>query len=217
MFGLGVFIMFLGSKFTKWMVGIGAVLVVVLGVVMFTRGAALAGIGMPKLVWDSSNQARAVQATETVTEKAAANASSGADGSAVQYITSTLSANSYPDITVQKGIPVEWTIHADKGVVNGCNGTMVISAYGLQIKLKEGDNLIKFTPTDTGTINYSCWMGMITGRIEVDEKAAASGGQTQSAQTDSAAAGSTGQTTASSQETVSSTQADVPVGGCCGV
>jgi len=212
MFGLGVFIMFLGSKFTKWMVGIGAVLVVVLGVIMFTRGAALAGIGMPKLVWNSSDQTRAAQASETLTDKAAANAAAGTDGSDVQYITSTLSANAYPDITVQKGIPVEWTIHADKGVINGCNGTMVITKYGLQIKLKEGDNLIKFTPTETGTITYSCWMGMITGQIQVDEKASASDGQT-----DSGTAAGAGQAAVTAQETTSSAQAGVPAGGCCGL
>jgi len=227
MFGLGVFIMFMGSKFTKWMVGIGAVLVVVLGIIMFSRGAALAGIGMPKLVWDSSANASAAQVSETLTDKAAANSAAGtasgnttapAAGSDVQYITSTLSSNAYPDITVQSGIPVEWTIHADKGVVNGCNGTMVISAYGIQVKLKEGDNLIKFTPTDTGTITYSCWMGMITGQIQVNDTAAASSGQTQS---DTGAAGASGAVSEPSQsaaaDTSPSAQAGVPLGGCCGL
>ena len=166
------------SEFAKWMVGIGAVLVVVLGIIVISRGSALAGTGMSKLNGDSSPKASAAQASETLNGKAAANseapaasgdAASPAAGSDVQYITSTLSSGSYPNIIVQSGIPVEWTIHADKGAVNGCNGTMVISAYGLEVKLREGDNLIKFTPTDTGTITYSCWMGMITGQIQVNQ------------------------------------------------
>ncbi|MEI8201098.1 MAG: sulfite exporter TauE/SafE family protein [Eubacteriales bacterium] len=212
MFGLGVFIMFLGSKFSKWMVGIGAVLVVVLGIIMFTRGAALAGIGMPRLVWGSAAQASTAQASETLTDKAAANVNpsvssgSSSDTQNVQYITSTLTANGYPDITVQKGVPVEWTIHADKGVINGCNGTMELNAYGLEVKLKEGDNLIKFTPTESGTITYSCWMGMITGQITVGDKAAGSSGQVQ---TDATSAAGNAVTPVPSQR--------LAAGGCCGV
>ena len=204
--------MFLGSKFTKWMVGIGAVLVVVLGIIMFTRGAALAGIGMPRLVWGSNAQTSAAQATETLTDKASANAnSSTSSGSAagandVQYITSTLTSNGYPDITVQKGIPVEWTIHADKGAINGCNGTMELNAYGLEVKLKEGDNLIKFTPTETGTITYSCWMGMITGQITINETGAGSSGQVQ---TDTSPDSGNAVTPLPSQY--------LEEGGCCGV
>jgi len=227
LFEFGRYIIFMGSELKKWMVGIGAVLVVVLGIIMFSRGAALAGIGMPKLVWDSSANASAAQISETLTDKAAANSAAGtasgnttapAAGSDVQYITSTLSSNAYPDITVQSGIPVEWTIHADKGVVNGCNGTMVISAYGLQVKLKEGDNLIKFTPTDTGTITYSCWMGMITGQIQVNDTAAASSGQTQSDTGDAGASGAVSESSQSTTADTSSTaQAGVPVGGCCGL
>ena len=200
----------MGSEFRKWMVGIGAVLVLVLGIIMFSRGAAIAGAGMSKLNGDSSPRASTAQASETLVDKA---------GSDVQYITSTLSSGAYPDITVQSGIPVEWTIHADKGSVNGCNATMVISAYGLQVKLKEGDNLIKFTPTDTGTIRYSCWMGMVTGQIQVNENTAASSGQIQS---DTGAVGAVTEPAQNSSPDTSVTSpatlpAGSPVGGCCGL
>jgi len=30
-----------------------------------------------------------------------------------------------------------------------------------------GDNIIEFTPTETGTIPYSCWMGMIKSNITI--------------------------------------------------
>ena len=218
----------MGSEFKKWMVGIGAVIVVVLGIIMFSRGAAIAGIAAPKFIGDSSPGVFNVQASETLTDKAAANSAEGtsssdagvpAAGSDVQYITSTLSSGAYPNIIVQSGIPVEWTIHTDKGVVNGCNGTMVISAYGLQVKLREGDNLIKFTPTDTGTIAYSCWMGMITGQIQVEETAASSG-QTPS---DTDAAGAITDPAQNSFPDTSATLpaeapiGDAPVGGCCGI
>ena len=73
----------------------------------------------------------------------------------------------YPAITVQAGIPVEWTIHADAEKLNGCNNEIVIPAYGLSVALEAGDNLVTFTPEKAGTVPYSCWMGMIHATIEV--------------------------------------------------
>ena len=32
----------------------------------------------------------------------------------------------------------------------------------------EGKNIIKFTPEQAGTYTYTCWMGMITGKIHVE-------------------------------------------------
>lgn len=32
-----------------------------------------------------------------------------------------------------------------------------------------GKNVIEFTPTDSGTILYNCWMGMIRGKIIVND------------------------------------------------
>ena len=52
-------------------------------------------------------------------------------------------------------------------MLNGCNRALVIPEYDIEVKLKAGDNIIKFTPTQSGTFAYSCWMGMQTGRIEV--------------------------------------------------
>jgi len=68
---------------------------------------------------------------------------------------------------VKKGVPVVWNLQADSSNINGCNRTLVISEFDLQVKLQAGDNIIKFTPTESGTITYSCWMGMQTGKITV--------------------------------------------------
>ena len=32
-----------------------------------------------------------------------------------------------------------------------------------------GTNVIKFTPEKTGNFKYTCWMGMISGKIKVVE------------------------------------------------
>lgn len=95
------------------------------------------------------------------------------DGSAVrlvdgvQVVDSTLTPGSYPTIMVQAGIPVRWTINAPDGSINGCNYRVIIQEYGIEHSFEEGENIIEFTPTDTGEIPYTCWMGMIRGNIIV--------------------------------------------------
>jgi plastocyanin domain-containing protein len=85
----------------------------------------------------------------------------------VQLVRSTLSANRYPAIVVQAGLPVRWTITAPPGSINGCNNRMIIREYGIEHPFRPGDNLIEFTPQRTGRIAYSCWMGMIRSTITV--------------------------------------------------
>lgn len=85
----------------------------------------------------------------------------------IQVINSTLSPGTYPDITVQAGIPVKWMIDAPSGSINGCNYKMLLSQYGIEYSFSEGENIIEFTPEETGSYDYTCWMGMIHGTIHV--------------------------------------------------
>lgn len=85
----------------------------------------------------------------------------------VQNITSELTQNGYPDLAVQAGVPVRWNLHVAAGTLNSCNNSLVIPEYNVEAKLQEGDNIIEFTPDKTGTIPYSCWMGMINANILV--------------------------------------------------
>ncbi|MGM9605497.1 MAG: sulfite exporter TauE/SafE family protein [Faecousia sp.] len=88
----------------------------------------------------------------------------------VQIVNSTLSIGRYPSITVQVGKPVKWIIDAPAGSINGCNYTMIIPAYNMEYTFHEGENIIEFTPTETGTVRYCCWMGMIWGSILVTDE-----------------------------------------------
>lgn len=85
----------------------------------------------------------------------------------VQEVSIDLKPNSYAPIIVQKGIPVRLNIRADQKNINSCNGTVVIPEYNLEIDLKAGDNFIEFTPEKTGSISYSCWMGMVSSTIQI--------------------------------------------------
>jgi hypothetical protein len=84
-----------------------------------------------------------------------------------QEVTILLTSNAYAPIIVQKGIPVRFNIQANEQDINGCNGTVVIPEYKLETVLKPGSNLLEFTPDKSGTIPYSCWMGMVTSTIKV--------------------------------------------------
>ncbi|MDR2753536.1 MAG: sulfite exporter TauE/SafE family protein [Oscillospiraceae bacterium] len=91
-----------------------------------------------------------------------------------QIVSSTLSPGSFPNITVEVGTPVEWTIHAPSGSINGCNSRINIKEYGISnYSFTQGDNVIAFIPNKTGRFQYSCWMGMIRGWVTVTEAGAA--------------------------------------------
>ncbi len=68
-------------------------------------------------------------------------------------------------LTVKKGIPVKWVI--DGKNVFGCQGYFVVPTLGISKALSEGENIIEFTPQETGIINFSCGMGMYRGRIQI--------------------------------------------------
>lgn len=96
----------------------------------------------------------------------------------VQMVTSTLASGRYPDITVQAGTPVVWTIDAPAGSINGCNYRMLLQEYRIEHTFQTGENVIEFTPTTAGTFQYSCWMGMIRGSITVTAADPSAGGET---------------------------------------
>jgi sulfite exporter TauE/SafE/copper chaperone CopZ len=95
-----------------------------------------------------------------------------------QYMTSTLeedyqviefdlSYDNYQDMIVQKDIPVKMIIHVDKKHLTGCNHELIINAFHIKQELKEGENVIEFTPTKEETITYTCSMNMIKNTIKV--------------------------------------------------
>ena len=67
---------------------------------------------------------------------------------------------------LKKDVPVR--MEADLSTVRGCARDVVISAFGVRKYVKEGDNIITFTPTKTGTINIACSMNMYRGTFTVE-------------------------------------------------
>ena len=198
MLGLGSAVSALGKRFAHAVTSVGAVLVAVLGLAMLSQGGSLSGMLPPNrlllivIALAAAGIAASLSFPKAAYRMAAVAAAAGlvlgaglvfqgfnknkpaSDSTVeivngVQLVQSTLESGQYPTIMVQADMPVWWIIHAPEGSVNGCNYRMLIREFGIMHDFTEGDNVIKFTPEEAGTISYSCWMGMIHGSITVTE------------------------------------------------
>lgn len=147
MFGFGFLFGRLNMKYRKYMLSVSAVLVFLMGINMVSNGLSLAGVLLPEPALKASDHSILQDD--------------------VQKVWTEIDYGSYPEFSVQKGIPVEWTIYVPEGKLTGCNGEILVPAYGIDIILHEGENLVQFLPENSGTVPYSCWMGMIRSSITV--------------------------------------------------
>jgi sulfite exporter TauE/SafE len=73
-------------------------------------------------------------------------------------------------LKVKVGIPVRWEI-TDTGTSGCTNAVISKNLFEGEIPLTPGQTSIKeFTPEKPGKYKFSCWMGMISGIIEVIDK-----------------------------------------------
>jgi len=71
------------------------------------------------------------------------------------------------EFKVKVGLPVRWEI-TDQGTSGCTNAVISKGLFEGQIKLTPGKTSVKeFTPTKVGRYKFSCWMGMVSGVIEV--------------------------------------------------
>ena len=69
------------------------------------------------------------------------------------------------EFTIVKNKPVKWIINSTNQF--SCASSIVVPKYGISQYLKKGENIIEFTPTETGQIQFSCSMGMYRGVFNV--------------------------------------------------
>ena len=128
---------------------VASVLILILSIVMLNRGLLALGIDISKSFNDYSEFT-----------------SSKIEGD-YQVVEFDLEYNDYEDIIVQKDIPVKMIIHVEKKYLTGCNSELELKDFNKKVKLEVGDNVIEFTPENTGTYTYTCWMNMIKNNIKV--------------------------------------------------
>lgn len=112
-----------------------------------------------------------------------------------QSITTELASYGYPNLIVQKGVPFKWVMNVSEENLNNCNKEIVIDSLGISQPLQVGENIIEFTPAESGIIPYSCWMGMQNATIAVVDDI----------------------NNVDENEIESQIQALPPTGGCCGI
>ena len=149
LFAFGALNSSINKKYSAKILKFSASLVVILGFIMIGRGLSLSGVSV-----------RFPFANGSIGEKSTIYGS-------FQTVSTKIASDSFPQIIVQKGIPVRWTIKVSASELNECNNAINIGKYKIEKKLIVGDNLVEFTPKQSGYVTYSCWMGMIKGKIIV--------------------------------------------------
>ena len=151
LFSFGLINSVINKKYSVKILKVSVVLVLILGIGMVGRGLSLSGVSINALSFVQNSNGIA-------TAKIEGN---------VQTVTTEIESDNYPPIVVHKGIPLKWTIKASEDNLNECNNTINIPQLKIEKKLVAGDNLIEFTPSETGEISYTCWMAMIKSKIIV--------------------------------------------------
>ena len=177
--GFGSLTSVISKKATKRILKIAAILVLILGLIMLNRGLVVLG---------SNYSFEAIVASVTGTSAGSSAVISG------DYQEINMEVTRYgwtPDtFTLKKGVLVKWNI--DVKELTGCNNEIIVRNYGLDVKLKQGMNVVEFTPDEAGTVRWSCWMGMIPGVFIITEDGVASDTQLKKASDISAAGGTCG-------------------------
>lgn len=171
MLGFGYLTSFISGKMTQKILNASGVIVILLGLIMLNRGLALTGTG-----YDINSIVSSVQNTDALgnVQGASGSGTNTLDNVAVlkdgyQEIRMDVLASGWSPnkFVLKKGVPVKWIINGKQ--VGGCNNAIIVPKYGLNFKISQGEQTIEFTPTESGSVPWSCWMGMIRGTFIVKD------------------------------------------------
>ncbi len=173
MLGFGSLATMISHKTTGKILKISAIIVLILGLIMLNRGLSLTGSNL------SFDAIKNNLAGATGVNSATANNVNIVNG--FQEINMNVDASGYSpnSFVLKKGVPVKWNVNVQQ--LTGCNNELVIGEYNLDKRLSNGLNVIEFTPTKTGTISFTCGMGMLRGSFIVTEDGTATQQQVQTA------------------------------------
>jgi sulfite exporter TauE/SafE/copper chaperone CopZ len=78
------------------------------------------------------------------------------------------------NVSIYAGTPTHWIIKSSTTAT--CAASLVVSDLNLQVRLHVGDNAIELPALPKGTLDYSCAMGMYSGRITIVDRGTTAGG-----------------------------------------
>jgi len=163
LFALGALAGSMKGGLGKFVIKTSGALIIVLGLFNLRNGIVLAGITFPPEL----GRADSVSISGSVGQ---------ANVNQVQVIKMKAGRGGYTPnrFTLQQGIPVRWEVDASQAA--GCERALVSRKLGINTVLKQGVNVFEFTPSELGTIAFSCSMGMYTGQFTVVNRVAAASG-----------------------------------------
>ncbi len=159
MLGFGALTSALSARIAPKVIKASGFIVMGLGVIMLNRGLTMTGSG-----YDFNS----VAARFSREPPARAPTQYAQAGYQVIHMAVTHKGFEPNQFTLRRGVPVKWMI--DGKELDYCNQRIVVPMLGLEFDVKQGKNIIEFTPQQTGVIPWTCWMGMIPGAFIVREE-----------------------------------------------
>lgn len=170
MLGFGFLATTISHKTTGRILKISAIIVLILGLIMLNRGLALTG---SNFTFDNIKTSL-IGGNAAIIANSIGSTNSGVSiVNGVQEVNMQVSGSGYSpnSFVLKKGVPVKWNV--DVTQLTGCNSELVMNQYNIDKNLKQGLNVIEFTPDKVGTISFTCGMGMLRGSFIVTEDGSA--------------------------------------------
>ncbi len=138
--------------------------VVLLAMGLYTFNGGLTTLGSPLA---AENLATALGITGSPAD--ASTVETAVDGTQTAVITVSSGYYSPNNVLLKAGVPTTLIFRSEGA--RGCERALVIPAFDVEEVLPEsGDTVIDIGVLEPGTIDYSCSMGMVTGRLTVHEE-----------------------------------------------
>jgi len=156
MLGFGAFLSMISKNYIKRITKISGVLVIILGLFMANRGLASFGYNIGNLTFDNNAGNQEIVVADNNKE--------------YQEVRMELGYFGYkPNVLyIKRGMPVRWII--DVKQMSGCTNAIMIESLGIEKDLRQGENIIEFTPpNNVSEIKFSCWMRMVWGKFVVTD------------------------------------------------
>jgi len=152
--GVGGLTSVIKGAFAKPFFKFAGLVVIFMAVFNISNGLNLSGINVNAFF--NQNTSSSVQTDPNVTME---------NGVQIVRMTQTSSGYSPNSFTIKKGIPVKWIVTSENAF--SCAASIVSPKLGIRKNLEAGENIIEFTPTETGNIRFTCSMGMYSGSFNV--------------------------------------------------
>lgn len=138
--------------FQRYIVKVSGVLVLLIGLVNFSSGLAIAGFTLP------ASAATTLPQSAQATKDQLAPFVNGKQIVSMKVVGFTYTPSTF---TVVAGIPVEW--HVDGSQAEGCADVLTVPDLGVNAVLPvQGSKTIVFVPPRSGTLSFRCPMAMTT-------------------------------------------------------